>query len=232
MGRFDTVRKTCRKNKNQIYIMYIIIFILFVLVAGLYITNYNKSTNNIILSSNLEHFKEIYKNENKSKDEKIKELTQINSNYYNYLDSLPFGSPVKEICICSEFGWRNDPFNKLRSFHSGIDLNTSFKEPIIATGTGIIVSASNKGNGYGNCVQIKHPLGYKSLYAHLNKILVEVGQNVSKGDTIGLAGSTGRSTAVHLHYEIRLNGIRIDPYKYLQYFNNDTIFDNISINSI
>jgi murein DD-endopeptidase MepM/ murein hydrolase activator NlpD len=231
MGKFDTVRKTCRKNKNQIHIMYIILFVLFICIGGLYFENYKKNTKNTILTFNLEYFKKIYENENKSKNEKILELKNINSQYNNYLDSLPFGSPVKNIFVCSEYGWRSDPFTKLRSFHYGIDLNTNFREPIVATGNGKIIWASVN-SGYGNCVKIEHPLTYESLYAHLDEILVKVGQNVSKGDTIGLAGSTGRSTAVHLHYEIRLNDIRIDPYKYLQYFNNETLIDNLNITTI
>jgi murein DD-endopeptidase MepM/ murein hydrolase activator NlpD len=180
------------------------------------------------IKSDLEQVKEIYENENKTKDERIKQLEELNIQYNNYLDSLPFGSPVKDIIIRSDFGYRKDPFTKLSSFHYGVDLHTSYREPIISSGNGKVVWSSWF-SGYGYCVQIKHPLEYKSLYGHLDQINVKVDQNVSKGDTIGLAGTTGRSTSVHLHYEIILNGNRINPNKYLQYFKVEMLVDSLKI---
>jgi len=221
MGKFDNVRKTIRRNKRRIHTMYFIIFVLAALVFQLYYQNLRSNTRDEIkkeMKSEIKLVRGIYENDSKSKVAKIKELESLNFQYNMYLDSLPFGKPVDKLIILSEYGWRTDPFNKTRNFHYGIDLHTVYKQPIIASGHGEVVR-SKWHNGFGFCVEIQHPLGYTSLYGHLSKILVRKGQDIAKGDTIGLAGSTGRSTGVHLHYEIHQNDSRIDPYKYLQYFN-------------
>lgn len=220
MGKFDNVRKKIKKNKQRIHIMYGVSIFLFILVIGLYIQNYKSNTRNDI-KSKLKIVREIYDNESKSKSAKILELKNLNFKYNRYLDSLPFGKPVEKLIILSEYGWRTDPFSETRTFHYGIDLHTVINQPIMATGNGEIIR-SGWLSGFGKCIEIKHSLGYTSLYGHLNKLLVKKGDKVSKGDTIGLSGSTGRATGVHLHYEIHLNDKKIDPYKYLQYFNIET----------
>ena len=216
MSKFETVRKTIKRNKRRIHIMYVIIFLLVLLVGKLYFQEYKSNTRTEITSeytSQLEEIREIYVND-------INKLETLNVEYQTYLDSLPFGNPIDgDIDIVSEFGWRSDPFTSFRSFHQGIDLDLPYNDPVLASGTGIIIFAGWQ-EGYGNCVIIEHALGYESLYAHLETITVAVDDKIEIADLIGTAGCTGRSTGVHLHYEIHQNGTRIDPFKYLQYFSN------------
>jgi len=109
-------------------------------------------------------------------------------------------------------------FGELRSggyIHKGIDIGTFLGANIYAAASGKVIYAGWQG-GYGNTIMIHHGSGITTLYGHLEKILIKYGQIISKGDTIGLVGSTGKSTGPHLHYEIRVNGKRVDPMGYLQ----------------
>nr|WP_246593561.1 M23 family metallopeptidase [Evansella tamaricis] len=118
--------------------------------------------------------------------------------------------------ITSHFGNRADPFTRATSFHSGIDIAAPLNTPIYATADGIIISVGWEG-GYGRTIVIEHGDTYETLYAHLNEIYISVGDEVEKGDLIGGMGTTGRSTGVHLHYEIRRNGSLVDPYPYMTF---------------
>lgn len=120
-----------------------------------------------------------------------------------------FGSnwniPLKETRINSEFGFRR------YRWHHGIDLNLNTGDPVYNTFDGIIRMRSYDRNGYGYYVLVRHRNGLETLYGHLSKILVEIGQEVKAGEVLGLGGSTGRSTGPHLHYEIRYQGLSINP---------------------
>lgn len=140
--------------------------------------------------------------------------------YKETLQTIPTFFPAAEGRITSKFGNRRDPFTARTSFHSGIDLAGPLNTPIYAAADGIIVQAGRNG-GYGLSIRIEHESGYETLYAHLNEIEVAVGDEVKKGDIIGKMGSTGRSTGVHLHYEIYRNGEVIDPYLYITFHQND-----------
>lgn len=135
--------------------------------------------------------------------------------------SIPSIKPVKEdalktnIKFLSGFGLRIHPIHKVRKYHKGIDFTAPKGTDIQATGDGKIVSINKIGNGYGKHVLIDHGFGYKTLYAHMNTISVKVGERVKKGQKIGLVGSTGTSTAPHLHYEVWLNGVAINPIDYV-----------------
>jgi murein DD-endopeptidase MepM/ murein hydrolase activator NlpD len=116
--------------------------------------------------------------------------------------------------ISSGFGMRIHPITGTRRMHNGVDMNASQGDPIRAFRSGTVILAGVKG-GYGNTVMIDHGGGMVTLYAHQSKIGVSVGTKVSAGQVVGYVGSTGDSTAPHLHFEVRLNGIPVDPTSYL-----------------
>ena len=135
--------------------------------------------------------------------------------YNSELVDIPAIQPIKpdkSIWISSYFGYRTDPFNRIRRRHKGIDFVGPKNTEIYATADGIIKLSKESRRGYGKEIIISHKFGYSTRYAHLNKILVEEGQKVRRGELIGLMGSTGRSTGTHLHYEVRLNKKQVNPY--------------------
>jgi murein DD-endopeptidase MepM/ murein hydrolase activator NlpD len=128
--------------------------------------------------------------------------------------------PTMTRTITSPFGYRIDPINGLPSFHSGIDFGASLGDDVFATADGTVVSVG-KDASHGNNIVINHGQGLKTWYMHLSKILVAEGDQVTKGQKIGLVGNTGRSTGAHLHYEVLKNGQSIDPKPYLQTMRKD-----------
>lgn len=129
--------------------------------------------------------------------------------------NLPLGIPVKNAEERSQFGHRIDPFNGDVAFHSGLDLAASFGSSIHSTADGTVISAGRDGS-YGNMVDIDHGFGVVTRYGHMSEINVNKGDKVKKDSIIGVQGSTGRSTGPHLHYEVRYNGVAINPEKFLQ----------------
>ncbi len=127
---------------------------------------------------------------------------------------LPFANPAPGREITSQFGNRPDPFFGGLAMHAGIDFRAPTGTEIRSTGAGKIVTASFSG-GYGNMVEIDHGLGLSTRYGHMSRILVSEGDTVETGQILGLAGSTGRSTGPHLHYEVRRNGDPVDPMRFL-----------------
>lgn len=127
-------------------------------------------------------------------------------------------SPADHIWLTSTFGYRTDPFHKRKRMHQGIDLAGQVGINIYATGNGIVKVAEFSRYGYGNEVFIDHGFGYESIYGHLDKIFVEPGDSVKKGELIGTLGNTGRSTGPHLHYEIRKDNRAVNPMYY--YYDN------------
>jgi len=116
--------------------------------------------------------------------------------------------------LSSGFGYRTSPFTGEKEFHKGIDISTRIKSPIVAPANGI-VSEVGRDHGYGKMIFINHGYGLVTRYAHLEKHLVKKGQHVKRGETIGLVGNTGRSTGPHLHYEVILNGVPVNPLRYI-----------------
>ncbi len=116
--------------------------------------------------------------------------------------------------ISSGFGYRKSPFTGLKEFHRGLDIATREGTPIVAPADGIVVFTGNKG-GLGKVVVIDHGRGMVTRYGHLKTSLFKRGSHVKRGDKIALIGNTGRSTAPHLHYEVHLNGIPVNPAKYI-----------------
>lgn len=127
---------------------------------------------------------------------------------------LPFANPAPGREITSRFGNRPDPFFGGLAMHAGIDFRAPTGTEIRSTGAGKVVTASFSG-GYGNMVEIDHGLGLSTRYGHMSRILVSEGDTVETGQILGLAGSTGRSTGPHLHYEVRRNGDPVDPMRFL-----------------
>jgi murein DD-endopeptidase MepM/ murein hydrolase activator NlpD len=129
------------------------------------------------------------------------------------LASKPKGLPAHG-WLTSGFGMRNSPFTGKRKMHEGLDIAARTGTPVIATGDGI-VSRAETAPGYGKLVVIDHGYGYRTYYAHNSKLHVKVGQRVKRGDLIAAVGNTGSSTGSHLHYEVRLNGLPVNPRNFL-----------------
>ena len=126
---------------------------------------------------------------------------------------IPSIRPVEGGYLNSTFGYRNDPIDNVKRFHHGQDITVKSGSPVFAPADGEIKRAYYVG-GFGNHIKIDHGLGYTTLFAHLSKLNVKHGQQVKRGDIIGLSGNTGRSTAPHLHYEIHYNGKPQNPLDY------------------
>jgi murein DD-endopeptidase MepM/ murein hydrolase activator NlpD len=122
--------------------------------------------------------------------------------------------PGGRLFISSPFGWRSDPIKGIHRRHAGIDLPGPPMTSVHATGAGIVRIAGRAG-GYGNLVEIEHPGGVRTRYGHLARVLVSPGETVEQGEAIGRMGSTGRSTGTHLHYEVRVNGLAVNPLEYI-----------------
>lgn len=140
-------------------------------------------------------------------------LTAIFENQALQLAATPTIWPTQGY-MSSPYGWRDDPFTGKRTFHHGIDIATAHGNPIYATADGTIIQARTDKIG-GKTIKIKHMFGFVTIYCHMSKFLVKVGQEVKRGDTIGLVGSTGKSVSPHVHYEVQLNGKEKNPYYYL-----------------
>lgn len=132
------------------------------------------------------------------------------------LEGLPVALPISgAVEITSGFGPRVDPFLKRLAMHVGVDIRGETGDAVLATAAGTVVTAERH-KAYGLMVEIDHGNGLSTRYAHLSAILVKEGAKVPAGATLGRIGSTGRSTAPHLHYEVRLNGDAVDPRRYLR----------------
>lgn len=129
------------------------------------------------------------------------------------LISTPSIAPVMGI-ITDGFGRRKDPFTGRTAFHRGLDLSARRGTPIKAPADGVVVFAARNG-GMGRMVRISHGFGYTTVYGHLSKIEVKPGDQIHRGDEIGLVGNTGRSTGSHLHYEVHVDGKAVNPLYYI-----------------
>lgn len=143
----------------------------------------------------------------------LRELSRYFEEQSSLLSSTPSIEPVRG-WITSEFGMRDDPYTGARAMHHGIDISTPEGKPFVAPASGTVVFSGPRGN-YGNIVVIEHGLGVSTFYAHLKESLVNVGEEVKRGQNIGTVGNTGRSTGPHLHYEIRVHGMPINPRAYI-----------------
>jgi hypothetical protein len=137
------------------------------------------------------------------------------------LQSIPAIQPVanKDLRrIASGFGMRIHPIYKIAKMHTGLDFTADVGTEVYATGDGVIAAADSKLSGYGQHVIVRHGFGFETLYAHLSRLLVRVGEKVKRGQVIGYVGNTGTSVGAHLHYEVIKNGAKVNP---VFYFYND-----------
>ncbi|WP_179351696.1 M23 family metallopeptidase [Winogradskyella vidalii] len=151
----------------------------------------------------------------------LDEIAKLAEDKEKFLEAIPAIQPISNenmTRMASGYGYRTDPFTKVRKFHFGMDFTAPRGTPIYASGDGVIKRADSRSTGYGNHIRIDHGYGYVSLYAHLYKYNVKVNQRVKRGDLIGFVGSTGRSEAPHLHYEVFKDGERINPINF--YYGN------------
>jgi len=145
--------------------------------------------------------------------ESQEEIQGILNDQRSLLAAKPMGWPTKG-WMTSSFGLRKDPFNSQRKMHEGLDIAARTGTPVTATADGIVSSVRTE-PGYGKMVVIDHGYGYRTYYGHNSKNFVKVGQRVKRGDRIAAVGNTGRSTGSHVHYEVRINGVPVNPKKYL-----------------
>ncbi|AOM83364.1 M23 family metallopeptidase [Salisediminibacterium beveridgei] len=148
--------------------------------------------------------------------ESFEETVDAIISYEEKMQAVPTIFPAAEGRISSQFGERSDPFTGQTSFHSGLDIAAPRGTEIYAAADGIVETVS-KHSGYGNKIIIDHGNQYETLYAHLHTMDVEPGDKVEKGDVIGGMGTTGRSTGVHLHYEVFQHDAHVDPYPYITF---------------
>lgn len=143
----------------------------------------------------------------------VEELFEVLKGRKLQLAATPSIMPVRG-WVTSHFGYRVDPFNGRRALHKGMDIAARRGVPIMVPAEGVVSFAGRYGS-FGNTIKIFHGYGVSTLYAHLGDVVVRPGQKVKRGDIIGTVGSTGRSTGTHVHYEVSLHGVRVDPKKYI-----------------
>lgn len=148
--------------------------------------------------------------------EALSEGKQEIVDHLHYLAHRPTGLPVTGGRITDRFGWRWSPFGWGQQQHEGIDFAHDYWTPIHATADGVVVHAGWMSGGYGYTVKLSHGYGFETLYAHMVDWNVEYGQEVKRGEVIGWVGNTGLSTGPHVHYEVHVDGVPVDPTTYLQ----------------
>lgn len=160
-----------------------------------------------------------------SDPEQISQELSLLKDYYNLaveyqekIERTPSILPLKvESAIASEFGYRKNPFGGWsKEFHNGVDFPCNYGTEIYATAAGV-VTVSKFDRVYGRLIEIDHGNGLETIYGHNSRLLVEVGDQVEKGELIAYSGNSGRSTGAHLHYGARLNGTTVDPLQFTDY---------------
>lgn len=171
----------------------------------------------IALSEKVDKLKRKVYIELKSQDE-LRSLAEKKVKLFAAIPAIQPISNKQLVALASGFGVRIHPIYKVKKMHTGIDFAAPIGTPIYATADGKVEEVSVKFSGYGKMVVLDHGFGYKTRYAHMHDFAVRTGQNIKRGELIGYVGDTGVSTAPHLHYEVMLNGVLINP---VHYFFND-----------
>ncbi len=182
----------------------------------------NLSIYNAKLIENLYESINILKGQAKLREMSIRELEQKIFQNFDLWRHIPSLCPVPGAEVSSGFGYRVDPFEKDVRMHEGVDFSASKGTPVYATGDGIVIFA-DWNMGYGYVVDIDHGYGFVTRYAHLSKILVKEGEMVKRGQIIARVGGTGRAICPHLHYEVIVAGIKVNPLNYID--SRDIIID-------
>jgi len=163
----------------------------------------------------------------------LDEILKLASVKGNLLLAIPAIQPVRNENlkrVASGFGYRIDPFTKVRKMHNGMDFTAPTGSPVYATGDGVVARADAAASGFGNHVVIRHGFGYESLYAHLSKYNCRPGQHVKRGDVVGYVGSTGRSEGPHCHYEVHKDGKVVNPINF--YYGNISAVEYVAISQM
>jgi len=150
----------------------------------------------------------------KASGEQLSVLESLLFNRKLEAEATPSRTPIANSYITSGFGGRADPFGGGEGFHKGIDFHAAIGDPVLAVADGVVSYAGTR-SGYGNVVEIDHGNGYVTRYAHNSRLLVQVGDLVRSGQQVAKAGSTGRSTGAHVHFEVWANGSVVNPSKFL-----------------
>ena len=145
--------------------------------------------------------------------ESQEEVRDLLNDKYSLASATPTGWPTKG-WLTSYFGMRPSPYTGRRKMHEGLDIAANTGTLVTATADGVVVKSTTE-PGFGKVVMIDHGYGYRTVFGHNSKLLVKAGTRLKRGDRISEVGNTGRSTGSHLHYEVLLNGVPIDPRKFL-----------------
>ncbi|MCJ7499338.1 M23 family metallopeptidase [bacterium] len=156
---------------------------------------------------------DLFKTEVTIQERSFQELVEYLEDQKSLLKSTPSIWPVKG-WLTSSFGYRSSPFTGRRELHRGLDIATRSGTPIIAPADGLVVFAGREG-GFGNMIIIDHGYGITTRYGHCSALEAKLGQKVQRGDVIARIGSTGRSTGPHVHYEVAVNGVSVNPSRYI-----------------
>lgn len=181
------------------------------LTSHSFTTALEKGTQSMVerLAGDLDHLT----NQAKIQIVSFQELDEFLKNQKSLLSATPSIWPTRG-WVTSSFGFRKSPFTGSREKHEGWDIASRTGSPIRASADGIVVAAG-RDSGYGNLIEIDHGYGLVTRYGHNSKHLVKVGDRIKRGQLVALVGSTGRSTGPHLHYEVLLNGVPVDPQNFI-----------------
>lgn len=176
---------------------------------------------------------DILRNKINSQSKSLDQIVKLAKEKDKMLLAIPAIQPVRNEnlrSMASGFGYRSDPFTKVRKFHAGMDFAAPTGAPVFATGDGVVDRADNGSSGYGNHVVINHGFGYETVYGHLSRYNCRAGQRVKRGDIIGFVGSTGRSSGPHCHYEVHKNGEVVNPLNF--YYGNISAAEYVEISKL
>jgi len=149
-----------------------------------------------------------------SQQERFKTLYGHIEEQRSILACTPTIRPVEEGYVSSSFGYRTSPFTDRKEFHKGLDIASKRGTPIIATADGVVSFAGEKGL-LGNTIVVDHGYGFVTRFGHAHKLLKKRGETVKRGEVIAYVGNTGRSTGPHVHYEVQINGVQVNPKRYI-----------------
>ncbi|MFP4316040.1 MAG: M23 family metallopeptidase [Desulfovibrionales bacterium] len=166
-----------------------------------------------LLARKMHNFLDQLRTDSRLEEVRQQELIQAITLKRDLLASTPSIWPTKG-WVSSNFGYRTSPFTGKREFHKGLDISGPTGTPVYAPANGS-VTFNGKDGGYGLTLTITHGNGITTRYAHLNQATVKKGQQVVRGELIGFMGNSGRSTGPHLHYEVRLNGVFVNPERFI-----------------
>lgn len=171
------------------------------------------SSNSADLPKKMMERAEALEQEIKLREKSLSELAEYLEDRKSLFMATPSLWPARGF-ITSEFGWRKDPVTGVTEYHEGVDIAGSYGGQVRTAAEGVVIEAGND-SGYGKVVVIDHGYGIVTRYAHLSRSFVVAGQKVKKGGVIGAIGNSGKSTGPHVHYEVRIDGVPVNPVKYL-----------------